>query len=66
MVGVRPIEEEYDVIEDAGDQALFSYYNDGPPSMAESVTITEKVKQGITNLGFLFTTNGSKKVNFVF
>ena len=58
----KMIEDEFDIIEDtARDQALISYYNDAP-SEPEKVTLTDKVKQGITNLGFLFTTNGSKKV----
>ena len=56
------IEDEFDIIEDtARDQALISYYNDAP-SEPDKVTLTDKVKQGITNLGFFFTTNGSKKV----
>ena len=61
MAREKKIEEEFDIIEDVGDQALFSYYNDAPSS-PEQVPITDKVKQGITNLGFMFTTNGSKKV----
>ena len=56
------IEEEFDIIEDTGDQALISYYNDSPSS-PEQVAITDQVRQGITNLGFMLTTNGSKRVD---
>ena len=58
----RSIEDEFDIIEDAGDQALIAYYNDTPAS-PEQVTITDKVRQGITNLGFMLTTNGSRRVD---
>ena len=58
----KQIEDEFDIIEDTGDQALISYYNDSPAS-PEQVAITDKVRQGITNLGFMLTTNGSKRVD---
>ena len=59
----KQLEDEFDIIEDnAGDQALISYYND-TPSEPEKVNLSDKFKQGMTNLGFIFTTNGSKKVN---
>ena len=60
---VIPIEDEFDILEDAGDQALISFYNDVPTSPNKKVPIIDSVKQGITNLGFLFNTNDSKKVN---
>ena len=41
---------------------MISYYNDSP-SEPDKVALADKLKQGITNLGFLFTTNGSKKVD---
>jgi len=61
----KQIEDEFYVIEDAGDQALFSYYNDVPSSPMQ-VPMTDKVKQGITNLGYMFTTNGSKRVDLTY
>ena len=60
----RKIEDEFDIIDDEpADQALYAYYNDGPTSPDNAVPITDKFKQGITNLGFMLTTNGSKKVD---
>lgn len=61
MAKERVLEDEFDIIEDAGDQALISYYNDAPLE-PEKVALADRVKQGITNLGYIFTTNGSKKV----
>jgi hypothetical protein len=64
MARAKKIEDEFDIIEDVGDQALFSFYND-VPSSPEQVPITDIVKQKITNLGFMLTTNGSKKVELI-
>ena len=61
----KPIEDEFDIIDDsAGDQALISYYNDAPSSPS-SVPIADKFKQGLTNLGFRLTMNGSKEVDLL-
>ena len=39
----KDIEDEFDIIEDADDQALISYYND-TPSQPTNVPITDKVR----------------------
>lgn len=62
QVQKRPIEEEFDIIEDAGDQALISYYNDSPTS-PDRVSMTDRLKQITTNLGYMISHNGSKKVD---
>ena len=57
------IEDDFDIIDDVGDQkALISYYNDTPAEQ-DKVQLKDKLKQQITNLGYMFTTNGSKKVD---
>lgn len=58
----KQIEDEFDIIEDGVDQsALISYYNDS--EFIEEVPLKDMLFQGITNLGFMFKTNGSKQVN---
>jgi len=45
-----------------GDQALISYYNDSPATPTR-IPLMDNVKQRITNLGFMLTANGSRKVD---
>ena len=56
------VDDVFEVIEDTGDQALIAYYNESP-AYASSVPIIDKVKQRITNLGFITSSNGSREVN---
>ena len=60
----QTIEDEFDILEDTGDHALIHYYNE-VPSSPTNIPIADKLKQGITNLGFMLTANGSKKVNLM-
>lgn len=52
------------MIEDAGDEALFSFYNDGHRS-PDSVPFTERFMQKLTNIGFNIAVNGSQKVDLM-
>lgn len=60
----KKLEDEFIVIEDAGDEALFSFYNDGHKP-ADTVPLTERVMQKLTNFGFNIAFNGSQKVDLM-
>lgn len=62
MARDKKIEDDFIVIEDAGDEALFSFYNDGHKS-PERVPFAENIKQKLTNFGFNIGVNGSQKVD---